>query len=47
MIACCFVFFLFLCFTVVPFLTLILSTLPMVIYGYFMSYNIRKMVGAD
>lgn len=42
--ACCFVFFIFLCFSDISVIRLVICTVPTIVYGYFLSYNVRKMV---
>ncbi len=42
--ACLAVFFLFLCFSTISFLTLLISMVPILVFGFFLNYNVRKMV---
>lgn len=42
--ACLSVFFLFLCFSTISFLTLLISMVPILVFGFFLNYNVRKMV---
>ena len=43
--ACLIVLFLFLCFSDISFLRLLITLVPVLVFGFFLNYNVRKMVG--
>lgn len=44
--ACLLVFFFFLCFSDISFIRLLITMVPVLVFGFFLSYNVRKMVGS-
>jgi len=42
--ACLLIYFIFLCFSDISFIRLLISMVPILVYGFFLNYNIRKMV---
>ena len=43
--ACLVVLFLFVAFTDISFIRLVITMVPVLVYGFFLNYNVRRMVG--